>query len=110
GAGAAGLTAARDLATAGVKVILIEARERIGGRVHTHHNSSIIPVELGAEFVHGRHPQLIQVIENSGTPLCDVTRNHWYFEDGVLNDSHDFWSKLTALMDLLNPEGPDRSF
>ena len=110
GAGAAGLAAARDLAEAGVKVVLIEARDRIGGRIHTHHNSSIIPVELGAEFVHGRHPQLLQAIENSGAPLCDVTQRHWYSENGALGNSHDFWNQLTSLMDLLNPNEPDRSF
>ena len=110
GAGAAGLAAARDLAAVGVRVVIIEARDRIGGRIHTHNNSSIIPVELGAEFVHGRHPQLLQVIEDSGSPLCDVTQRHWYFEDGVLSDSQDFWSKLTSLMDLLNPDEADRSF
>jgi monoamine oxidase len=109
GAGAAGLVAARDLAVAGVKVILIEARGRVGGRVHTHHNSSVIPVELGAEFVHGRHPQLLQIIENSGRPLCDVTHRHWYLENGVVSDSHDFWKKLTELMDLMSPDQPDRS-
>jgi len=109
GAGAAGLTAARDLAAAGIEVIIIEARDRVGGRVHTHHSSSVIPVELGAEFVHGRHPQLLQVIENSGQPLCDVTHRHWYFENGVVSDSHDFWNKLTALMDLMDPDQPDRS-
>lgn len=110
GAGAAGLAAARDLTAAGVSVVLIEARDRIGGRIHTLHNSSIIPVEFGAEFVHGRHPQLLQVIENSGAPLCDVTQRHWYFENGVIRNSHDFWNQLTSLMDLLNIDDPDRSF
>ena len=109
GAGVAGLAAARDLAAASVKVILIEARDRVGGRVHTLHNSSLIPVELGAEFVHGRHPQLLQIIEDSRRPLCDVTHRHWYLENGVVSDSHDFWNKLTALMDLMSPEQPDRS-
>lgn len=108
GAGAAGLAAARDLSTAGINVILIEARDRVGGRVHTHHNSSVIPVELGAEFVHGQHPQLLQIIEKSGRPLCDVTHHQWYFENGVVSNSHDFWNKLTALMDLMNPDQPDR--
>jgi monoamine oxidase len=109
GAGAAGLAAARDLAAAGLEVILIEARERVGGRIHTHHNASVIPVELGAEFVHGRHPQLLQIIEDSGRPLCDVTHRHWHFENGLVSDSHDFWNKLTALMDLMSPDQPDRS-
>ena len=108
GAGAAGLTAARDLAAAGVKVVIIEARDRIGGRILTHHHSNIISAEFGAEFVHGRHPQLLREIEKSGAPLCDVTNRHCYLEAGELNNSHNFWSKLTALMDLMHPDQPDR--
>lgn len=50
------------------------------------------------------------MIEKSGAPLCDVTNKHWYFEDGKLSNSQDFWNKLTALMDLMNPDEPDRSF
>lgn len=111
GAGAAGLTAARDLSAAGVRVIVIEARDRTGGRIHTHHdNSSVIPIELGAEFVHGKHPELMQIIEASGVPFCDVTDRHWHVEKGVVSKSFDFWNKLSALMDLMNPKEPDRSF
>lgn len=111
GAGAAGLSAARDLAAAGIQVIVIEARDRVGGRIHTfRQGSSVIPVEFGAEFVHGKHPQLLKIIEATGTPMCDVTDRHWYFEKGLLSNSHDFWNKLTALMDLMNPNEPDCSF
>jgi len=109
GAGAAGLAAARDLAVAGIQAIVLEARERVGGRVHTRHGS-IIPIEFGAEFVHGRHPRLLEIIEEANAPFCDVTDRHWYFENGVLSNAHDFWNKLTALMDLMNPHQPDRSF
>lgn len=110
GAGAAGLAAARDLSAAGVKVTVIEARGRVGGRIYTHHNSTVVPVEFGAEFVHGQHPQLLQLIETSGADLCDVTNRHWYFEKGALSDYNDFWNKLNAVMDLMNPDEPDRSF
>ncbi|MDQ6653646.1 MAG: FAD-dependent oxidoreductase, partial [Acidobacteriota bacterium] len=111
GAGAAGLAVAGDLAVAGIEVSVIEARERVGGRIHTsRRHSSIIAVELGAEFVHGKHPQLWKIIEAVEAPVCDVTDRHWYFENGVLSKSHDFWNKLTALMDLMNPKDPDRSF
>ncbi len=53
GAGMAGLAAARDLVDAGQDVIVLEARDRIGGRVYTNRTLSDLPVEFGAEFIHG---------------------------------------------------------
>ncbi len=53
GAGIAGLAAARDLRDAYQSVIVLEARERIGGRVHTDRGFAPFPVEFGAEFIHG---------------------------------------------------------
>ena len=53
GAGMAGLGAARVLADAGVRVTVIEARDRIGGRTHTSHLWPDLPVDMGASWVHG---------------------------------------------------------
>jgi monoamine oxidase len=53
GAGTAGLTAASVLTRANQSVVVLEARDRIGGRVHTDHTFASHPVEFGAEFVHG---------------------------------------------------------
>jgi monoamine oxidase len=58
GAGIAGLAAARALADAGQRVALIEARERIGGRIFTdrvmaRNSGEPVSIELGAEFIHG---------------------------------------------------------
>jgi monoamine oxidase len=52
GAGVAGLAATRKLVEAGRSVLVIEARDRIGGRIHTVHGPGLpVPVELGAEFI-----------------------------------------------------------
>ncbi|WP_447884767.1 flavin monoamine oxidase family protein [Serratia fonticola] len=54
GAGPAGLSAARELMDAGKSVIVIEARQRIGGRMWTETTFvQNVPVELGAELIHG---------------------------------------------------------
>ena len=52
GAGMAGLAAARSLADAGWPVRLIEARDRIGGRVHTNRDWGV-PLEMGASWIQG---------------------------------------------------------
>ena len=54
GAGIAGLSAAYHLADAGIKVVVLEGRDRIGGRVWTSRDFADIPVEFGAELIHGR--------------------------------------------------------
>jgi monoamine oxidase len=56
GAGAAGLAAAARLAQSARRVVLLEARDRIGGRIFTRHlpsQAGTLHVELGAEFIHG---------------------------------------------------------
>src|SRR5687768_12477953 len=53
GAGAAGLTCATDLNDAGFRVVVLEARNRIGGRIHTLTGRGEVPVELGAQVIHG---------------------------------------------------------
>ncbi|HET8836872.1 MAG TPA: FAD-dependent oxidoreductase, partial [Gemmatimonadales bacterium] len=63
GAGIAGLAAAERLAAAGRRVLVLEGRDRIGGRIHTAHDPDLdVPVELGAEFVHGDPSELIALI------------------------------------------------
>lgn len=52
GAGMAGLSAARSLADAGWRVRVIEARDRIGGRVYTNRDWGV-PLEMGASWIHG---------------------------------------------------------
>ena len=58
GAGIAGLSAAYHLEAAGIESTVLEARERIGGRVWTDRDFADIPVEFGAELIHGRSPEV----------------------------------------------------
>ncbi len=111
GAGAAGLAAAQDLSAADLRVIVVEARGRVGGRIFTLRDQSVpAPVELGAEFVHGKSPELFEIIESAHLPFCEVTGRHWYFENGVLSRTDDFWAKLDQLMEQMKSVDPDRSF
>ena len=58
GAGIAGLSAAWHLKQAGCEAVVLEARNRIGGRVWTNRDFADIPVEFGAELIHGCSPEV----------------------------------------------------
>ncbi|HEU5098766.1 MAG TPA: NAD(P)/FAD-dependent oxidoreductase, partial [Roseiflexaceae bacterium] len=66
GAGAAGLAAAQALASAGRRVIVLEARNRIGGRVWTDRTFARIPIERGAEFIHGAQADSWALVRRAG--------------------------------------------
>ncbi len=88
GAGMAGLAAAQrltgqSLAGAGSRCVVLEARDRIGGRIQTHIEDGI-PIELGAEFVHGRHPALWELIRESKLPMYELDGAMLCFDDGKL--------------------------
>ena len=69
GAGAAGLQAAHQLAKSGYRVVVLEARDRVGGRIFT-----VTPkgwptaVELGAEFIHGGNPAFENLLRQAASP------------------------------------------
>jgi monoamine oxidase len=71
GAGAAGLAAAQQLQANGQTVLVLEARDRIGGRIHTSYDFAPHPVEFGAEFVHGEVVTR-QLVEQYGLSLMPV--------------------------------------
>lgn len=72
GAGLAGLTAAYELRRAGHAVTVVEARERIGGRVHTVRFPNGQHVEAGGEFIDTGHRHLLAYVRRFGLGLEDL--------------------------------------
>jgi monoamine oxidase len=111
GGGLAGLTAASRLAKNGARVVVLEARAGVGGRVRTYlENYSSCPIEGGAEFVHGTVPELDDAARQTGVTLTDIEDEHHIFVDGMLS-SFDFGKSWQRIGDRLTAyKGPDISF
>lgn len=88
GAGMAGLACARALADRGLRVTIVEAQPRVGGRILTHRVGDQI-IELGAEFIHGRPPDLLALIAEAGCTTYERTGQPISFEDGRLTPQSD---------------------
>ncbi|QDL10641.1 monoamine oxidase [Brasilonema octagenarum UFV-E1] len=75
GAGIAGLVAAYRLSQAGVPVDIVEARNRIGGRIYTLQNAlgTSIPVDLGGEFIDTNHTSLRSLAQELGLQIADLS-------------------------------------
>lgn len=112
GAGAAGLSAARALHDAGIPITVLEARDRVGGRILTIHDSRApVPVELGAEFVHGRADDLRPWLRDAAARTVDIEGSRWRASEGTLRRVHDFWEQLDRVMRRLPARRErDRSF
>lgn len=112
GGGIAGLAAARDLAGSGRKVVLLESRNRLGGRIHTVRPPGWpAPVELGAQFVHGGNPDLWRLLKASRTRVVKVRNFHWGLERGGLVRIRDLDQKIGSVTRLIDPaKAGDQSF
>ncbi len=97
GAGVAGLAAAQSLQRAGLKVRVFEAQDRIGGRVHTWRAAAWpFPIELGAEFVHGKPPELLRLLKRHA-PVRPADGVHWVQRAGRLARGAGAFERAMAL-------------
>jgi monoamine oxidase len=109
GAGAAGLAAAAELTRAGRSVLIVEARDRIGGRCYTRRLPGIpAPVELGAEFIHGRPAATISLLRRANICAVDSTRAQRLMLDGRLQNANIFAQAQRVARNA--PKGKDLSF
>ena len=110
GAGVAGLAAAIDLSRAGQRVEIIEARDRIGGRVLTQFDPSLHhPVELGAEFVHGFAPEIWQPLQRRMIHITGSEGDFWCSSEGRLRPC-DFFGGVDDILKEMDTDSPDESF
>ncbi|MGE5055574.1 MAG: flavin monoamine oxidase family protein [Acidobacteriota bacterium] len=110
GAGMAGLAAARELGRAGLSVYILEARDRVGGRVFTVHDPACaVPIELGAEFIHGRAREIWDPLEKANSEVTEVEGDSWCSSEGRLS-SCDFFQDVGSILDKMDDSVADESF
>jgi len=98
GGGLAGLAAARRLANAGVLVTILEARDRLGGRVHTIHDPRLtIPIELGADFIHGVPEEIRDILRGENRMMGPLEGDDWCAEKRELKKCKDFWPRWNKI-------------
>jgi monoamine oxidase len=110
GGGVAGLSAAVELAHAGVDILLLEARDQLGGRILTRHDSATgAAVELGAEFIHGRPAEIWELLRQHNVQAREVAGEDWCIRDGDLCTC-DFFSEVDEILEKMDERAPDQSF
>lgn len=96
GAGAAGLAAAAELCARGRRVCVLEARDRLGGRILTRLDpASPLPIELGAEFIHGESRSTLDWLARAKVGVLDTGRERWVMKRGELRPGDDSFRRMT---------------
>ncbi len=110
GAGAAGLAAARRLHERGIDFLVLEARDRVGGRAHTLasiHGS--YPIELGAEFIHGAAASTRELMRDIGEEAIPSGGQAFRLRGGHLEPESERWATTERVLRRVDIAGPDQS-
>jgi monoamine oxidase len=102
GAGLAGLVAADELARAGVEVVVLEARARVGGRVWSQTLPNGAVVEMGAEYILPGNTAILELVDRFGLGLWDKGMHYGRRDpSGGIGTSHD---ELAAAMQTVEAQ------
>jgi monoamine oxidase len=120
GAGVAGLAAGRILATAAAPIVVLEGRNRVGGRIFSAQvageiTGAALTVELGAEFIHGLPQELWALITAAGLPNYELGGRRMHFVAGRLeafDEQRDRFSVVESMTRwaAAHARDPDRTF
>jgi monoamine oxidase len=108
GGGVSGLSAASSLVRMGCKVILLEAKNHFGGRIHTVKIGKL-PVELGAEFLHGESQTITNAILAAGLSTHAIAENYQIFQQGQFKHMN-FLDKMSKIIHRVDIHRRDCSF
>jgi monoamine oxidase len=111
GAGAAGLAAAAVLVEAGRSVRVLEARDRIGGRIFSQRDPKLpVAIELGAEFVQGVLPHTFSLAQSAGALVVEMNGTAYQWASGRIDTvDHPRRANSLAMNGLERIRGRDRS-
>jgi monoamine oxidase len=100
GAGAAGLACAAEIVRRSARsVVVLEARDRIGGRCDTRFHPGLpAPMEMGAEFIHGASRPVLALLKKSGGAVVQAEQTRWTGDEGKLSQRADLLPEIRRAM------------
>src|SRR5262249_15811438 len=110
GGGIAGLAAAHELVGHNFNVVLLEAQSRLGGRILTQTGTVGEKIELGAEFVHGRDPELWRILEYIPLRTREASDQHLTLQGGGLLQPFAFQEVLKRVTKRIDRKIKDETF
>src|SRR5689334_7880157 len=110
GAGAAGLMVAGKLSREGKQVTVVEARDRIGGRIYTTEEEGFsMHVEAGAEFIHGNLPETLRLLEEAALNYHATSGELWNAREEDVRKQKDFIEHQRLFAEKLSEVKDDMS-